>query len=737
MRGHWYIVALFYCIGYLPTVIGFLIVVILTFLLNLLRNRLLLTLSFFFYIISSVFSPTLSQNEQISQFDLNLNDRVLVTSDPVRKSDYVELIGQVENSNKKILIRLNEDNHSSAIRHGAICNIEAELKIPNEPTNIGQFNYREFLSSKGIFFETKRVTIKDCEGRSLLSYLYEFRHQWQERAKKALLAESFQWVNAIIFGDRALLDKKITDTFQFWNISHLLAISGLHVGLTLAILYLIFQKVFKLSRETTQLLILLIIPFYIIIAAANPPVVRAGLMAMLLIIWQLFKIKLDPVDLISIIFIALLIFDSYLIYQLSFQFSFAVTLALILSTNLLKQNHWLLLSIKVSIISQLAILPLQFEYFYYTNIFSFVMNLIFVPYFTIFVIPICLILLISIPLSPITSLFETIFLTVNDRMMEFIVAIGQPQWTLWVFGQPTLTVIVLFYILFIMFMKYWDLQMIRRASLFATLSIFVFIVQQFYPYLDSTYSITMLDVGQSESIVIELPYRKGVFLIDAGEEVKFNQAQTEKANFKNIIKPFLWSKGISKIDAIFISHFDYDHSGAMNEVITHFNPEYVFTHPFTTLNIDKNIKLYEGMKITLNEANIDVLSPQRHKVASSENDQSLVFLLEVNDFKVLFSGDISKEVEEKIVSKTKELSVDVLKVAHHGSNTSTGEHFLRHIDPKYAMISVGRRNIYQHPHQQVLDNLSEYGVNYYRTDKNGSIIFQIKDGQLTIKTFKP
>ena len=741
MRGNWYIVVLFYLAGYLPTVIGFLTIIIFSCIINLFKNRLLFFLSFSFYLLSLFLSPSLNLSEEI-QFEepIKYEGQIKIASNPVDKTDYIEVIGIDEIRDERLLFRLHPEQSFQTVKHGARCVVKGMMRLPREATNEGQFNYRQYLNAQGIFYEVNDGAVISCEGRSYLSYLHDLRSTWQSKAETLLSEQSFPWVNAIVFGDRSHIDEGTIELYEFWNISHLLAISGLHVGLTLAIFYFIFQRVFKWTKETTGIVMLLIIPIYIVVAGANPPVLRAGLMTLIIILWQMFKKKLDSIDVISIVCIFLLIQQPYLLYQVSFQFSFVVAFSLILSSQLFKNDNAIMLSIKISMISQLVILPLQFEYFYFTNILSFLLNLIYVPYYTIFVIPVSLILLLTMYVDSFLTIFETVFIFVNEWMILFIKWLGEPSFAIWVFGKPSLLATIGYYLCFILFMKYWDLQKLKKAAFYATLSIAVFIVEGYLPYFDSTYSITMLDVGQSEAIVVELPYRNGVFLIDAGEELWFD-GEHDHRNFNNVIKPYFWSKGIQQIDGFFISHFDFDHSGSFEEVINEFKPNYVFTHPYFNGEINdktNHIKLSGGMSLSLNSAKIDVLSPRQSETSiDDENDLSVVFMMDVDGFKTLFTGDISKEVEERLVKENVLSPIHLLKIAHHGSQSSTSLLLLEETKPQLALISVGNNNLYNHPHQDVIGRLENHGISYFRSDEDGAIKVKIKNGQLTVAPFKP
>ncbi|WP_054753048.1 ComEC/Rec2 family competence protein [Piscibacillus salipiscarius] len=361
---------------------------------KIIRNPFLLIMALAFFIIASITSLQI----KIPHKDFGLYEgHVKIVSNPELESDQIKFIGETSFSKVSFISK----EIGKPVYHGATCRITGHLTVPEPATNSGQFDYQDYLAKQGISYVGYNVQILECEDRSWLSYLFRFRDVLKEQLNLHLSEETQSWVVALLFGDRNQLSDEVIDTFQYWGLSHLLAISGLHVGIILSICYLILNKLLHVTREQSNILLLLMIPIYIVLAGSQPPVMRAGMMAILIILFSLSKkIKMDSSDLISIVLIVLLIMDPYLMYQLSFQFSFAVTFALILSKRLLKNQSWIMLSLRISLISQLVILPLQFYYFYYTNVWSFLINLIYIPYFTLLVIPAVMVIFITVLLIP-------------------------------------------------------------------------------------------------------------------------------------------------------------------------------------------------------------------------------------------------------------------------------------------------------------------------------------------------
>ncbi|GAA0457375.1 DNA internalization-related competence protein ComEC/Rec2 [Alkalibacillus silvisoli] len=698
--------------------------------------------SFLFFLISSFHSP---KTDELLTIEHNepYEGEITVVSDLQKTSYYNQYVFEL-NNNKRIQARFTQE---FPLDYGAVCHFNGELTPPNGPSNPGQFDYPNFLEKQGMIALTNDPKISNCHSKSYLSYLYNLRTKLINYVEATYEEETVAWLKALLFGDRSELHDEVVEAFQFWNISHLLAISGLHVAFFIGFVYVVLHFIFRLPNEYIKWCLLVIIPIYIFVAGANPPVLRAGLMAVLILIFSMIQRRVDTTDVISVVLILILWFDPFLIYQLAFQFSFVVTLSLILSKHLLFQDHWILISLKVSIISQLAILPLQFDHFYFTNVLSFLANLIFVPYYTFFVIPVSLVLLIFIWFPPyFNQMVESAYLIVQEQVHSFVVKLDEPFIAAWVVGDVHLITVVAFYFLFILMMRTWDLGKLKVAAICGCLAISVFFVEQFAPYFDQTFKMTVLDVGQAESLVVELPKREAVFVIDVGEQLSYPFGEEDHRNYHNVIKPYLWSNGISQVDALFISHFDYDHVASAQLLVNDFRPSYIFSHPYiedqTYLDessMEKFIPLYEGVSFNLSGAQFYVLAPEgtEQESSNSENELSNVFILEVEGYQALFTGDMYESAEHKLIEKFDLSGVEFLKVAHHGSETSTHEQFLKAIDPNTAVISVGRNNRYNHPDSDVYERLISEGIEVFRTDENGAIIIKIRNGQSTISPFIP
>ncbi len=625
------------------------------------------------------------------------------------------------------------------MNNGSLCHISGKLQLPDKPTNPSQFDYQQFLLKKGI---THQLIISSpsqisCNGFSLLQPLDQIRQQLMQVISIKLQPDTSQWVKALVLGDSSYIDDETIQLFQRWGLSHILAISGLHVGIIVAIVYYLIIRFSLVTKEKAQWLIIFFLPVYAILAGGAPSVWRASLMVICAIIIHKTKWKFNYTDIISIIYILFIIFDPLIIYHIGFQLSFLVTFGIILSRGWITQTNLKLLQLlQISFISQMIIIPLQINYFHIFQPFSIILNVMIVPYFSLIVIPLMFCLQICIFFLPtfIIHFIEKLFMLTHQIMLMLISFIDQHLQYPFVVGHFSIYLALIYYGLLLLMMIAFERMHKKRVMQMAILICIFLIGLKARPYLSNEGVVTMLDIGQGDAFVIELPYRKGVLMIDAGASVQFDQQNISQKAYEQVIKPYLLSRGIQKIDSIFVSHEHVDHYGSVSFIIKEFIVKNIVLSNFYDLDSvlaekwtqqGANIeRIQMGEVIKKNGQSFYTLSPQVdfHDV----NENSLILYTSIGGLTWLFTGDAGNRAENELLLNWDSFQVDVLKVGHHGSNTSTDLSFVRSINPTYSLISVGKNNHYNHPNSDVIETLEGENISIYRTDIHGAVRYHFR-----------
>ena len=257
-------------------------------------------------------------------------------------------------------------------------------------------------------------------------------------------------------------------------------------------------------------------------------------------------------------------------------------------------------------------------------------------------------------------------------------------------------------------------------------------------YIRNFSKIVMFDVGQGDSLLISLKHNRANILIDTGGVINYKGESSYATSLKTII-PSLKADGIKKLHYLILTHGDYDHMGEAINLVNNFKVDKVIFNcgDYNDLEQElinvldkKKIPYYSCISdLTINDEKLFFLYSDTY---DNENDNSNVIYFTYDNYKFLFMGDASLKVEQNLLQKYDINNIDVLKVGHHGSKTSSSREFIETINPKYALISAGKNNKYGHPSKETLSNLDD--SNIYRTDLNGSIVFKFNKNHFKVQT---
>ena len=643
---------------------------------------------------------------------------------------------------------------------GSTCRLKGKLEKPSAARNENSFDYRLYLHNLHVHWLLKSThnPHKTCIHTKLslseriktlrLNGLLHLEQHFPEDAKA--------FAAALLFGESGWIDDDTYDAYKKLSLVHILAISGMHVGIISGACFYLGIRL-GMTREMTKIALIAMLPIYCLIAGGAPSVVRACLMVMLVLLLSLWKRKLSPVIILCIVFMLLLLYDPLYLFHVGFQLSFFITFALLMSVKLLRYfqtSNIIIQSLAVTILCQLCSMPIILLYFHEFSLWGFVLNVIYIPIYTFILMPLTFtVFFLSVIQAPFSSFLISALEFAFTFVNKIAVAVSNLPLTSVSFGKPSFWFFLLLIALIIAGFSFFEQGQRKRSMHVLTACVLALVLFYHQEYFSFKGEIVFIDVGQGDSILIKLPYRRGVYLIDTGGVMQFEREewQERKSVFdpgEDIVVPYLKSNGITSIDKLIITHDDTDHMGGGLAVLRHIDveeiviaetlkEEFVETDLIAYARQNKipvtAMKAGDGWKI--GDSRFFVLHP--HEKMSDSNENSLVLLAEINELKWLFTGDIGEEGELALMKQYPDLKTDVLKVGHHGSKTSSTPAFLNHIDAKVAVISAGYNNRFGHPHADVLSALSERDMRVYRTDEQGAITYSYFGGKGTFSVQLP
>lgn len=611
-----------------------------------------------------------------------------------------------------------KENFNKTFSLGDTLSLKGTLEIPKNNTIPNTFNYKEYLKYKKINYILKIDSFKVYSSNKniflkIKNYLY----------KRIYNIKYNDYLYAFILGKSSYLDEEEYENYKINGVTHLFALSGLHVSI-FSLILLNTMKRLKLKEKLSFIITSLFLLFFSFVASYTPSILRAVIFFILSSINKIYYFHIKPINILYLTFIILVVINPFYIFNTGFILSFTITFFILLFNEYNSVKSGLKSILIISLLSFFSSLPIIINMSYEINIISSINNIFFIPFVTNIVFPVSIISVIFPKISYVLNILTT--------FMEYVSNISSNIVNITIYFPYFNKISIVFYYLFlILFIK-----LKKKKYLFLILFILLFL--KIKPMFNRNTILYFLDVGQGDSLLIRTKNNKSI-MVDTGGKLTYKKEKWElkNRNFdieKNTIIPFIKSIGINKIDYLFLTHGDADHCGNSKSLIDSFNVKKVYLNKGKINNCEKkangNILYEDYLKID----NVIVHSLNNGNY-NDENSLSMVLLLLIDNYKILLMGDAPKSVEEQIIKKNNLNNIDLLKVGHHGSNTSSSKNFIGHIKPKYSIISVGENNKFGHPKESVLNNLDDSKI--YRTDEDGSIMFKIKKNKLKIETRSP
>lgn len=609
---------------------------------------------------------------------------------------------------EKLLITYKyQDKEFNNLSYGDKIKVKGTLITPSKNTNQNTFNYQKYLYYKKIYYLVEATSINKIANNH--NYLYTIKNILYQKIDKL---KSSNYIKTLLFCDNTL-SKEIKESYRINGISHLFSVSGMHINFFVSIIYLYLNKITYNKRIKYLITNIFIITYLILFPSSS--LLRSAVMSILYSINYLLKLKIKKIDILLLTLGVSLLINPFIIYDLGYIYSYTITFFLVLSSSTLKKENKINKIIYISLLSFLVSIPITIYNSFEINIISILLNIILVPIISIIILPLTILTYIFPILDSILYLFTNTLETIS-------LFISKINITKIIFPKPSLLIIVLYYIIFLL--SYQNKK-------YFYLNIILLIIIYIFPYLNSNFEVVMFEVGEADCHLIKYPYNKNTILIDTGKN---------EYKIKNEVIPYLKSIGIKKIDYLIITHGDEDHIGGSITLINNFQVKNVILNKGTFTDLEKELIKNLNKKKIPYQININKINISNHTIYllnntkyNNENDNSIITYFTYQKYKFLYMGDASITTEDNLLENYNLNNISILKVGHHGSNTSSSKDFISQINPSISLISVGENNIYHHPNKEVINNLSKSRI--YRTDINNMVKLTINSkGILKVTT---
>ncbi len=638
-----------------------------------------------------------------------------------------------------------------------------KLRRPRGYLNPGGFDYPFYLKTQGATLEgwagegetlERRGT---GEGYRLLGLAYTLRDRMIRAVSGLLPSDQASLLVAIILGERSGIPRWINEAFLGSGTYHILAISGLNVSLLAGALFFLL-KAARVPLRLSALLSMGLITFYAALAGGSPSVVRAAVMTDVYLLGLILDREADSLNTLALSAIGLLLWQPLFLFDVGFQLTFVATGAILVAVDRLPLAslpvpwRWAATPVVLSVAAFLGTAPILALTFHRLSLIGILANLPIVP--------------LSGALTGAGMLFAVLATVIPHSLGWFAVVIGWlidllvsvAEWfarlpfaSVQLFS-PSMPMIICYYAAIGAAMAAMGRRWLRWAACSAALACVILVGVRLLPiFQDGRLRMTVLDIGQGDAIVLELPGNRAI-LIDGGGlfDDRFDVGE-------QVVVPFLLSRWIGHLDVVVLSHPHPDHLNGLQAVLRHISvgqvwdsgqrvgiPTYLWLEevlrdrriPHKILEAGYQTSQFAPVQIGVLHPSNPMLSGSPRGRFSDVNSNSLVLTVRYGKVTFLLPGDIEQEAEDRLLEQETDLAAQVLKVPHHGGRTSSSEPFLARVHPKIAIVSAGYRNRFRHPHQETLDRYRANGIQLYRTDRDGAVTVTSDGDTVGVATFR-
>ena len=626
--------------------------------------------------------------------------------------------------------------------------LQVQLYRPSQPRNPGAFDYRAFLQRRGL------DALGTVRKQSQILAHREGADDWWARVilpvrgvirgaiEQNLSGGPAGLLKGVLLGAKKAVPEEVKTAFTQTGVNHVLAVSGLHVGLIAGAVFFML-KMLGIGRGITAGLTICALVFYALITGLPPSVVRAATMGCVALLGIVGQRDIDGGNILGIAGLGLLIVRPQDLFDVGFQLSFVATGGILALYRPLRDllpgergwcNTWITGPLAVSLAAQVTTLPFVVSYFGLVSVVGLLANLIVVPLVGMGVGLGLLTVLAYAAWPPLATVLNAANWLVLNGAIGIADWMARPHWAAVEVARPPWFVFGVYLSLLPLILP----QVRRVCGAYCLILALVLAnvgVWKNTLLSGSALEVYFLDVGQGDAVFCRYPNGR-TLLIDGGIRTQYTDMG------ERVVLPFLKSQGIGHVDIVVGSHPDADHIGGLISVLEqvsvgHYIDSGQHVETFTGKRLLEVVKA-KGIAyhtVAAGDSLIGigglVLHPTSDYVSDSgpapegANNGSVVIRIAHRGATLLLTGDIERETDGDMARWGHRLRADILKAAHHGSRTSSTRAFIERVDPKAVAISCGANNRFGHPSPEVIARYREMGIQVWRTDQSGAIAMKL------------
>ncbi len=659
--------------------------------------------------------------------------------------------------------RVDADMPQDVGRIGDRITAEGKIRRPHGYQNPGQIDTALLLRTQGITasLSARRGSVS-IESRDDISpweqwmrCAAEIRTHYLERMRAVMPRTDAAAIFAMLFGGYEGIDPALLEAYTTTGIVHILSVSGSHISLIAAVIAWI-AVILRLPRWFGAAVVISAIFFYVLLAGMVPPAVRSGMMGGAAFLGLVLGRERDAKYLLLLTGLFMLMVSPLLLFHISFQLSFLATagllfLAPVLAAKMHRLPRLVSMAFSITIAAQLMVLPVLAWYFNQVSISALLANLVVVPIVELIIIMglFAGIVAYLLPLfGGILFAADSVLLGISFELTRALAAL--PLSKVWL---PSMGIVpsVCYYAVILMLCAPTEMRrkilsrFLAYRCIAAVLCLALLVgVCAWRMVMPREMAVHFIDVGQGDCALVVTPH---------GHAMLFDTGGTRDSAFDigaRVDVPYLLHYGVREVDYIFLSHAHEDHAAGAGAILSRLPVKHVYTadegrHAYAMSMrlgdanplLSKLSRAAAGDTFVLDGVTVEVLyAPALDPLDNATgNEVSNVYRIRYGDASFLFTGDLIREHEQRMLAAGTDASATVLKIPHHGSHTSSSEEFIRAVHPMYAVYCVGAGNSFGHPHADVVERYKQMQVKTLRTDEDGAIVFRTDGHHLFVETF--